>query len=278
MVSVPTITVDDRKFHADFATESPTLATFESSDGVRFKFSLHVLASVSTFFADLASLPAASAGSVIALPHATAPAFALALHLIRDQFNPRTSTSVSWPDATTLEGLINVVNAYDLGVARDILVMRCPHQDKGGAINRLVLEACTASPFTDVAMKATVMLNLDDEGVLTPWARATLDKYAAPDWHLRLIQFQVEWYRRFSQFLALAEHLDCAKHCTACGAGSHWTNGPCSHALFGDRIRDLQKLLGRAEQLDTETVSEALHEREYFNNFDVARLTKFFGS
>ncbi|KAL1409250.1 hypothetical protein Q8F55_006083 [Vanrija albida] len=202
LTPVPTTTVDGLDFHADFSL--PASATlFQSADGVYFRFQLALLAAFSPFFADLATLPTATTGAheAIPLPSATAPALAVALHLIAGQLSPRAKMAVKWPDEATIEALVDVINAYDLPIVRELLVLRCRDATTDNPFEWLVLEACTQSPDTELGMKAAVFCDLNNEKVFTPWAKGMLDRLGNPGWHLELLQVHLDWSHRYREFL-----------------------------------------------------------------------------
>ncbi|KAL1407237.1 hypothetical protein Q8F55_006654 [Vanrija albida] len=172
-------------FHCDFS--SPTTADiFQSEDGVHFFFSLPLLATLSSFFKDLADLPQPlgrdGSPTVIPLLSATEEALALALGLVREALNPRLSSAQELLPSysrKTLEGLIDIVNAYDLPLVSEKFLERSAmammKQPTPLAIwGRVIVAAATGSPKLATVARATILapLNMQDE-----WTRSTMRRY-----------------------------------------------------------------------------------------------------
>ncbi|WOO83101.1 uncharacterized protein LOC62_04G006582 [Vanrija pseudolonga] len=116
----PDIVQPDIVFHPDFNTP-PTATIFQSSDDICFRFDIDILAPVSAFFADLRDIGGAlvpnDSNAVIPLPNATARALSFTFRLLSMHLNLRAHEVLDCPDEIGLDEFIDVIKAYDLGMA-----------------------------------------------------------------------------------------------------------------------------------------------------------------
>lgn len=156
-----TVEVDGVKYHRDF-TKAHFPAILESDDGTSFQFNIYALAGVSTFFANIFSLPVAEAGvRTIPLPSATTKGLALALKLLRDHNKVGTHASqvLKWPNPDELKGFLDVVKAYDLGITAESLLKRSVHATvycSAQALGRLIVAIAIDSPWIEHALLLTL--------------------------------------------------------------------------------------------------------------------------
>lgn len=166
----PPSTPPNRTFHPDFSTGAD-LALFESSDGQHFKFSLHLLAGLSTFFHGLLAVPTPPGrqAETIPLPSADGATLALCFSLIQQQTSARArppTTGVAWPNPHILEQVIDVVKAYDLAIVADVLLRRSrgARTWKALAMQRFLLAAATDSAYLPLARRDTLWCDLSTLG------------------------------------------------------------------------------------------------------------------
>lgn len=110
----------DIVFHPDF--DNPSTATiFHSNDDICFRFDIDLLAPSSVFFADLRDVGGAlvpnDSRAIIPLPSASSSALVFTFRLLRMHLNLRAPEVLDCPDERGLDEFIEVIKAYDLGVA-----------------------------------------------------------------------------------------------------------------------------------------------------------------
>ncbi|KAL1409242.1 hypothetical protein Q8F55_006075 [Vanrija albida] len=112
-------------FHPDF-TEPSNAAIFQSSDNVCFRFDLDRLTAESTFFADFRDVgdhlvPDSAVDTVIPLFSASAEGLAFTFRLLRHHLHMPALDCIAWPAPGVLDEFADIVEAYDLGVALEML-------------------------------------------------------------------------------------------------------------------------------------------------------------
>lgn len=169
---------DGLTYHPDF-TSAHFPAILQVEDGTSFRFNIYTLAGVSTFFANLLSLPVSDVTEprLIPLPSATAEGLALALTLLLDQLGlskSRQRRSSSWPSRQCLEGFLDVVRAYDLSVAAEALLERSASSKfptKDQTFERLVVAVAVDSPWIEHTQLLTLAHDID---TMDDWAHEQL--------------------------------------------------------------------------------------------------------
>ncbi|ORY34960.1 hypothetical protein BCR39DRAFT_573601, partial [Naematelia encephala] len=111
-------------FHPDFCLPE-TLAIIRTADGQNFRFSLPLLAQLSTFFANIVQLNLGlDKTEIIELPSATTPALHIVLCLISNSISTNLSRKPLPYGSTILKHLpevLTIIDAYDLHIVRPLL-------------------------------------------------------------------------------------------------------------------------------------------------------------
>lgn len=237
-----TLIIDGVTFHRDF-TEAHFPVMLEASDGTSFKFNIYTLASVSTFFADLLSLPVTDKAEVrvIPLPSATKEGLALALNLLRDQtdinrYQVNAAQVFKWPPQAQLDGFLHVVKAYDLSVAAETLLMRSAGAHivtKEQIFQRLVVAVKVNSPWLKRAEHYTLSHDLL---AISDWARKHLEEGGYYD---TLLNLHFRWKSRMLELYRYLCDIDTTKQ-TSPPVGSWMKQVPNLPSL----LLDEQKIQG----------------------------------
>ncbi|WOO85080.1 uncharacterized protein LOC62_06G008580 [Vanrija pseudolonga] len=174
------VNIGGRAFHPDFAAP-PTDIVLQADDGLHFYYDLAALARVSSFFNDLAGLPAAEGDNVIPLAMATSPALTLALHVVSGAYGPE--HRFQWPpDRETVGSLLDMADAYDLPVVATTLWQQTPPDsiwDNGHAcFERLVMAHTLRTHDLDIDLadcaRLTALHRLEAQG---EWVKIFLDEH-----------------------------------------------------------------------------------------------------
>ncbi|WOO83116.1 uncharacterized protein LOC62_04G006597 [Vanrija pseudolonga] len=217
----PSHTAADGALHPQFSTGAD-LAIFESSDGVRFKFSLHLLAGLSTFFHGLLGVPTLPGleADPMPLPSADGETLALCFSLIQQQTSARSrppNAGVAWPTPHILEQVIDVVKAYDLPIVADVLLRRSRGARgwKALAMQRFLLAAATESAYLALARRDTLWCDLSTLGEFEEGMFSLLDGSMV----FELFAFHRRWADGVRDLVAnlskRCKGLDCDDHIVA---------------------------------------------------------------
>lgn len=186
-------------FHPDFH-EPSTATIFQSSDGVCFRFDINRLANVSTFFADLNDVGGLvrdqdANNAVIPLPSASADTLNLTFQLLHHHLKTGYKTAIAFPSTTILDEFIDVVKAYDLGVAADQFVWT--FKTAGGPLTSEAPLVVSAVGNLPQHFKRACRFLLATT-TLSPWAQHHLDDY--PQAMASLVKARTDWLSLRSTF------------------------------------------------------------------------------